>query len=60
MIHPPPGANDRPSFTAVVGSVDTYAAKYVATSRVQAGRQEIISDMKDMCKVSCENWDYFV
>ncbi|KAF8891134.1 Piwi domain-containing protein [Gymnopilus junonius] len=50
VIHPPPGATDRPSFTAVVGSVDTHAAKYVATSRVQTGRQEIINDLKDMCK----------
>jgi len=50
VIHPPPGATDRPSFTAVVGSVDSNAAKYVATSRVQTGRQEIIDDLKDMCK----------
>ncbi|KAF8963810.1 argonaute-like protein [Flammula alnicola] len=49
VIHPPPGAQARPSFTAVVGSVDSNAAKYVATSRVQTGRQEIIDDLKEMC-----------
>jgi eukaryotic translation initiation factor 2C len=49
VIHPPPGATDRPSFTAVVGSVDSNAAKYVATTRVQTGRQEIINDLKEMC-----------
>lgn len=30
VMHPPPGANDRPSFTAVVGSVDSHTARYVA------------------------------
>lgn len=50
VIHPAPGSTDRPSFTAVVGNVDSNTAKYVATSRVQTGRQEIIDDLKDMCK----------
>ncbi|KDR82147.1 hypothetical protein GALMADRAFT_222027 [Galerina marginata CBS 339.88] len=50
VIHPAPGATDRPSFTAVVGSVDSHSAKYVTTSRAQTGRQEIINDLKDMCK----------
>jgi eukaryotic translation initiation factor 2C len=52
VIHPGPGPlNDRPSFTAVVGSVDSNASYYLGTSRVQTGRQETISDLKDMCKV---------
>ncbi|KAF9559498.1 argonaute-like protein [Agrocybe pediades] len=50
VIHPSPGATDRPSFTALVGCVDYQCAKYVATSRVQKGRQEIINDLQDMCK----------
>ncbi|KAF8173272.1 argonaute-like protein [Pholiota molesta] len=51
VIHPGPGPlNDRPSFTAVVGSVDSNASYYLGTSRVQTGRQETISDLKDMCK----------
>jgi eukaryotic translation initiation factor 2C len=49
-MHPPPGVN-RPSYTAIIGSVDSHTAKYVATSRAQTERQEIINDMQDMCMV---------
>jgi len=48
VAHPPPGVN-RPSYTAIIGSIDSHAAKYVATSRAQKGRQEIINDMQEMC-----------
>ncbi|KAH7887674.1 argonaute-like protein [Phlebopus sp. FC_14] len=48
VIHPAPGATGRPSFTAVVGNVDSDTAKYVATCRVQDSRVEIIQDLKDM------------
>lgn len=55
VIHPSPssGEIDRPSFTAVVGSIDSNAAKYIATMGVQAGRQEEIDkdDLTGMCKV---------
>lgn len=51
MIHPAPGAEGRPSFTALVANVDGGAAKYVATSRVQTSRQELIDDLQDMSKV---------
>lgn len=30
VIHPSPGAEGRPSFTALVGNVDSDVAKYVA------------------------------
>ncbi|PPQ91938.1 hypothetical protein CVT25_000981 [Psilocybe cyanescens] len=50
VIHPAPGSTDRPSFTALVGSVDSNSAKYVATTRVQTGRQEIIDDLQAMVK----------
>ncbi|KIJ70038.1 hypothetical protein HYDPIDRAFT_35479 [Hydnomerulius pinastri MD-312] len=50
VIHPAPGSEGRPSFTALVGNVDSDTAKYVATSRVQASRVEIIEDLKDMAK----------
>jgi len=50
VMHPPPGVN-RPSYTAIIGSVDSHTAKYTATSRAQTGKQEIINDMKEMCKV---------
>ncbi|KAF8958525.1 argonaute-like protein [Flammula alnicola] len=50
VIHPAPGAEGRPSFTSLVSSVDINTAKYVSTSCVQTGRQEIISDLETMCK----------
>jgi hypothetical protein len=49
--HPAPGAEGRPSFTAVVGSVDQMASKYVAASNLQVGRQELIADLQSMVKV---------
>ncbi|KAH9943477.1 argonaute-like protein [Epithele typhae] len=48
VIHPAPGADGRPSFTALVGNVDSDTAKYVADMRVQTSRQEMIDDLKDM------------
>lgn len=51
-MHPAPGSDGRPSFTAVVGNVDSDTAKYVATIDVQASREEIILSMQRMVKVS--------
>ena len=51
MIHPAPGADGRPSFTALVANVDSDTAKYIATSRVQTSRQEMIEDLYEMSKV---------
>ncbi|KAG6809227.1 hypothetical protein H0H93_016008 [Arthromyces matolae] len=51
VIHPAPGSQGRPSFTAVVGNVDSDNAKYIATTRVQTSRQEIIDDLKEMTVV---------
>ena len=50
VMHAPPGVN-RPSYSAIIGSVDSHTAKYVATSRAQTGRREIINDMQEMCQV---------
>ncbi|KAF5318181.1 hypothetical protein D9619_012093 [Psilocybe cf. subviscida] len=50
VIHPPPGAQDRPSFAALVGSTNLEASRYVATASVQEPRREIISGLKDMVK----------
>jgi len=50
VIHPAPGSQGRPSFTSVVGSVDSATSKYIATTRVQTSRQEMIEDLTDMCK----------
>ncbi|PCH41081.1 Piwi-domain-containing protein [Wolfiporia cocos MD-104 SS10] len=54
VIHPPPGAEGRPSFTSLVANVDSDTAKYVATSRVQTSRQEIIEDLQEMAKYVIE------
>jgi hypothetical protein len=50
-VHPAPNSEGRPSFTSVVGNVDTAASKYIATTRVQTSRQEMIDDLDDMCQV---------
>jgi eukaryotic translation initiation factor 2C len=49
VMHPAPGAEGRPSFTTLVSSIDTMVAKYIALSRVQTGRQELIDDLEEMC-----------
>ncbi|KAI0068655.1 argonaute-like protein [Artomyces pyxidatus] len=48
VIHPAPGSDGRPSFTALVGSVDSDSAKYVAKMEVQTSRQEIIEALEPM------------
>jgi eukaryotic translation initiation factor 2C len=50
VIHPSPGSEGRPSFTSLVGNVDSDTAKYVADSRVQTSRQEMIADLDEMSK----------
>ncbi|KAF8259431.1 argonaute-like protein [Lactarius quietus] len=39
---------DRPSFTSLVGSIDSNATRYVSTIEVQTSRQEIIDGMEGM------------
>lgn len=51
VIHPAPGAEGRPSFTALVANVDSDTAKYVADCRVQTSRQELIEDLESMSQV---------
>jgi len=46
----------KPSFSAVVGNVDVDVSKYVAESRAQEARREIIVDMEDMVFVSLRKW----
>ncbi|KAH9062679.1 argonaute-like protein [Lactarius vividus] len=48
VIHPAPGSGDRPTFTSLVGSIDTSAVRYVSTMEVQTSRQEIIDAMESM------------
>jgi len=49
VMHPAPGAEGRPSYTTLVSSIDTMIAKYIALTRVQTGRQELIDDLEEMC-----------
>ncbi|KZT55699.1 Piwi-domain-containing protein [Calocera cornea HHB12733] len=53
-IHPTPGSEMRPTFTAVVSSVDTNVSKYYAQMRPQDSRQEIIADLADYTKIAIE------
>ncbi|CDO71261.1 hypothetical protein BN946_scf184908.g18 [Trametes cinnabarina] len=48
VMHPAPGASDRPSYTALVGNVDSDTAKYIADCRAQTTRQEMIADLEEM------------
>jgi len=54
VIHPAPGSDGRPSFTALVANVDSDTAKYIATSHVQTSRQEMIDDLQEMSKASTD------
>ncbi|RXW23179.1 hypothetical protein EST38_g2678 [Candolleomyces aberdarensis] len=57
--HPAPGADGRPSFAALVSSVDLNCTKYIANTDVQEGRVEIIAGLKKMVKNSLQNYaDY--
>ncbi|THV08479.1 argonaute-like protein [Dendrothele bispora CBS 962.96] len=50
VIHPAPGSDGRPSFTALVANVDSDTAKYVAECGVQTSRQEMIEHLQSMAK----------
>ncbi|CAI2171336.1 1168_t:CDS:2 [Funneliformis geosporum] len=47
VTHPAPGGESRPSIAALCASMDAKASRYAASIRVQAGKQEIISDLSD-------------
>ncbi|KAF5364873.1 hypothetical protein D9757_013044 [Collybiopsis confluens] len=49
VMHPAPGS-EAPSFSAVVGSIDSRAVKYVPRISVQTSRLEIIADLGAMVK----------
>ncbi|KAG7099080.1 hypothetical protein E1B28_000955 [Marasmius oreades] len=56
VIHPAPGSEGRPSFTALVSNVDSDTAKYIANCKVQTSRQEMIDDLETMTKENIEQW----
>ncbi|KAF9257187.1 Piwi-domain-containing protein [Marasmius fiardii PR-910] len=49
VMHPAPGSS-LPSYTAVVGNVDSDVAKYISEIRVQTSRVEIIEDLGEMVR----------
>ncbi|KAG0225036.1 eukaryotic translation initiation factor 2C, 2 [Mortierella sp. GBA43] len=48
VSHPPPNEHNRPSIASLVGSMDSRAARYAATVRVQTARTETIADLGGM------------
>ncbi|VDB94227.1 unnamed protein product [Peniophora sp. CBMAI 1063] len=48
VVHPAPGSDGRPSFSAVVGNIDKDSAKYTSIMGVQEPRVEIIEDLQSM------------
>ncbi|KAF9357352.1 Eukaryotic translation initiation factor 2C [Mortierella sp. NVP85] len=48
VSHPAPGDSVRPSIAALVGSMDSKAARYAASVRVQTARTESIADLSSM------------
>ena len=53
VIHPAPGVENKPSFTSMVANIDPTYSRYIAISKVQKSRQEIIDDTEEMVKVGC-------
>lgn len=51
VMDPPASVFDRPSYSALVSSVDSNCSNYIASIRVQPTRQQIIVDMYEMAKV---------
>lgn len=51
VLHPGPRVEGQPSIAAVVGNVDSNTSKYVATSRAQRARQEMIEELDAMVYV---------
>jgi eukaryotic translation initiation factor 2C len=53
VSHPPPGSRrgpeGYPSYTSLVGSVDSSGAKFISRMGVQDPLHEVIEDMKNMC-----------
>ena len=47
VTHPAAGS-DRPSFAAVVASMDGWPARFEAEARAQAGREELVADLQGM------------
>ncbi|KAL9712928.1 hypothetical protein Ac2012v2_004168 [Leucoagaricus gongylophorus] len=56
VVHPAPGVTGLPSYTALVGNIDDNVAKFVAETRIQDSRVEIIQDLKPMAVNILKKW----
>lgn len=57
VTHPSPGsAKTAPSVAGVVASVDQWLAQWPADLRIQAARQEMVSDLGNMLKARLRLW----
>ncbi|KIO16425.1 hypothetical protein M407DRAFT_33926 [Tulasnella calospora MUT 4182] len=54
--HPGPGVTNRPSYAAVVGSVDSDASRYIAVSKPQEARKEMIQNLAEMITHIIKNY----
>lgn len=52
ITHPPLESQDQPSFTSIIGSVDSSGVRYASRMGVQVSRRVVIEDMENMCAVS--------
>jgi eukaryotic translation initiation factor 2C len=50
ITHPAPGSTDRPSFSSLVGNVDSNVVKYSASMRVELSRGDMIDGLEEMAK----------
>ncbi|KAG1840437.1 Piwi domain-containing protein [Suillus subluteus] len=50
VTHPAFGSDGCPSFTTLVGNLDSNTAKYIAISHIQVSHVEIIENLQDMVK----------
>ena len=51
VTHPVFGSDRRPSYTSLVGSIDTRGVRYVSTVEMQSSRMEIIESIESMSTV---------
>ena len=57
VTHPSPGsATGAPSVAAIVASIDKFLGQYPADLRIQASREEMVTDLREMMKTRLQLW----
>ncbi|KIJ56900.1 hypothetical protein M422DRAFT_23034 [Sphaerobolus stellatus SS14] len=59
VVHPAPGSEGRPSFTALVGNIDVANSKYAAKVAVQESRVEMIQDLESMAVAILKMYQHY-